>query len=148
VHLGACGDDDTRVAHYAWHQFIERYVEWCGFSFTHLRPEIFMQNMLGYGGESFIQKGVIRHYIGDARLSWVDVEDVGAAAAACLAQPEEHEALARFQNDARQVSPMSKDSLFTPLRLAAIQIPNRTIMLGVLRRRLSERRGANFGQRK
>ena len=28
VHLGACGDDDTRVDHYAWHQFIERYVEW------------------------------------------------------------------------------------------------------------------------
>jgi NAD(P)H dehydrogenase (quinone) len=52
VHLGACGDDDTRVAHYAWHQFIERYVEWCGFSFTHLRPEIFMQNLLGYGGAS------------------------------------------------------------------------------------------------
>lgn len=24
VHLGACGDDDTRVDHYAWHQFIER----------------------------------------------------------------------------------------------------------------------------
>jgi uncharacterized protein YbjT (DUF2867 family) len=90
VHLGACGDNDTRVAHYAWHQFIERYVEWCGFSFTHLRPEIFMQNMLGYGGESYIQKGVIRHYVGNARLSWVDVEDVGAAAAACLAEPEKH----------------------------------------------------------
>ena len=28
VHLGACGDDDTRVAHYGWHQFIERYIEW------------------------------------------------------------------------------------------------------------------------
>jgi NAD(P)H dehydrogenase (quinone) len=26
VHLGACGDDDTRVSHYAWHQFIERYI--------------------------------------------------------------------------------------------------------------------------
>ena len=25
VHLGACGDDDTRVDHYAWHQFIELY---------------------------------------------------------------------------------------------------------------------------
>ncbi len=24
IHLGACGDDDTRVAHYGWHQFIER----------------------------------------------------------------------------------------------------------------------------
>jgi NAD(P)H dehydrogenase (quinone) len=34
VHLGACGDNDTRVAHYAWHQFIERYIEWCGFSFN------------------------------------------------------------------------------------------------------------------
>jgi NAD(P)H dehydrogenase (quinone) len=63
VHLGACGDNDTRVAHYACHQFIERYIEWCGFSFTHLRPEFFMQNMLGYGGESYIQKGVIRHYM-------------------------------------------------------------------------------------
>jgi NAD(P)H dehydrogenase (quinone) len=24
VNLGACGNDDTRVAHYGWHQFIER----------------------------------------------------------------------------------------------------------------------------
>jgi NAD(P)H dehydrogenase (quinone) len=90
VHLGACGDNDTRVAHYGWHQFIERYVEWCGFSFTHLRPEIFMQNMLGYGGESFVQKGVIRHYIGKSRWSWVDIEDVAAVAAACLLDPEKH----------------------------------------------------------
>ena len=90
VHLGACGDNDTRVAHYAWHQFIERYIEWCGFQFTHLRPEIFMQNMLGYGGESYVQNGVIRHYIGNARLSWVDVEDVSAAAAACLLDPQKH----------------------------------------------------------
>jgi NAD(P)H dehydrogenase (quinone) len=90
VHLGACGDNDTRVAHYGWHQFIERYVEWSGFRFTHLRPEIFMQNMLGYGGESYVQKGVIRHYIGNARWSWVDIEDVSAVAAACLLDPEKH----------------------------------------------------------
>jgi NAD(P)H dehydrogenase (quinone) len=90
VHLGACGDNDTRVAHYGWHQFIERYVEWCGFSFTHLRPEIFMQNMLGYGGESFVQKGVIRHYIGKSRWSWVDIEDVAAVAAVSLLEPEKH----------------------------------------------------------
>jgi uncharacterized protein YbjT (DUF2867 family) len=78
------------VAHYAWHQFIERYVEWCGFKFTHLRPEIFMQNMLGYGGESYIKKGVIRHYIGKARLSWVDIEDIAEVAAACLLDPAKH----------------------------------------------------------
>jgi NAD(P)H dehydrogenase (quinone) len=49
-----------------------------------------MQNMLGYGGESYIQKGIIRHYVGGARLSWVDVEDVAAVAAACLLDPEKH----------------------------------------------------------
>jgi NAD(P)H dehydrogenase (quinone) len=42
VHLSAPGDDDTNVDHWGWHQFIERYIEWSGFSFTHLRPEIFM----------------------------------------------------------------------------------------------------------
>jgi len=35
------------LAHYGWHQFIERYIEWSGVTFTHLRPEIFMQNLLG-----------------------------------------------------------------------------------------------------
>ena len=90
VHLGACGDDDTRVAHYGWHQFIERYIEWSRIGFTHLRPEIFMQNLLGYGGESYVKHGVIRHYVGNARLSWVDCDDVAAVAAACLLDPERH----------------------------------------------------------
>ena len=90
VHLGACGDDDTRVAHYGWHQFIERYIASSGIIFTHLRPEIFMQNLLGYGGESYVNQGVIRHYVGGAKLSWVDCDDVAAVAAACLADPEAH----------------------------------------------------------
>lgn len=90
VHLGACGDDDTRVAHYGWHQFIERYIEWSGTAFTHLRPEIFMQNLLGYGGESYVKQGVIKHYVGAARLSWVDCDDVAAVAAVCLSHPEQH----------------------------------------------------------
>ena len=90
VHLGACGDDDTRVAHYGWHQFIERYIEGSGIPFVHLRPEIFMQNLLGYGGERYVNAGVIRHYVGDARLSWVDCEDVAAVASECLLNPTRH----------------------------------------------------------
>ena len=90
VHLGACGNDDTRIAHHAWHQFVERYIEWSGFSFTHLRPEGFMQNLLGYGGESYVKDGVIRHYVGAARLSWVDCDDVSAAAGAALLDPQKH----------------------------------------------------------
>ncbi len=90
VHLGACGRDDTTVAHWAWHQFVERYIEWRGFSFTHLRPETFMQNMLGYGGGKTIHNGVIHAFVKNARLSWVDVDDVAQVAAVALAHPEKH----------------------------------------------------------
>jgi NAD(P)H dehydrogenase (quinone) len=90
VHLGACGDDDTRVAHWGWQQFVERYIEWAGFSFTHLRPDIFMQNLLGYGGARAVNEGVIRHYVGGARISWVDTDDIAAVAAQCLLQPDDH----------------------------------------------------------
>lgn len=90
VHLGACGRDDTTVAHWAWHQLVERYIEWSGFSFTHLRPETFMQNLLSYGGTQVVRQGVIRQYTGDARLSWVDAEDVALAAAEALLHPARH----------------------------------------------------------
>ena len=90
VHLGACGADDTTVAHWAWHQLVERYVEWSGFSYTHLRPETFMQNVLSYGGRKAITDGVIQAYVEDARLSWVDVDDVAEVAALALAHPDRH----------------------------------------------------------
>ena len=90
VHLGACGRDDTTVAHWAWHQFVERYIEWCGFSFTHLRPETFMQNLLSYGGEKTIKHGIVNAFVKDARLSWVDIDDVAEVAALSLAHPEVH----------------------------------------------------------
>jgi uncharacterized protein YbjT (DUF2867 family) len=90
VHLGACGRDDTTVAHWAWHQLVERYIEWSGFTYTHLRPETFMQNMLGYGGRKTINDGTINAFVAGARLSWVDVDDVAAVAAVSLAQPERH----------------------------------------------------------
>lgn len=90
VHLGACGRDDTTVAHWAWHQLIERYIEWSGFSYTHLRPETFMQNLLSYGGKKAIEAGVIHAYVDNARLSWVDVEDVAQVAALALTHPELH----------------------------------------------------------
>ncbi|MBC5862932.1 SDR family oxidoreductase [Flavobacterium turcicum] len=90
VHLGACGPDDTSIGHWAWHQFVERYIEWCGFTFTHLRPQDFMQNLLAYGGKKAITNGILNHYVEDARLSWVDLEDVAQVAALSLLYPETH----------------------------------------------------------
>lgn len=90
VHLGACGRNDTTVAHWAWHQLVERYIEWCGFSFTHLRPETFMQNVLSYGGKKAIENGIIHAYVAGARLSWVDIGDIAEVAALALTNPEVH----------------------------------------------------------
>ena len=90
VHLGSPGNDDTRVAHYAWQQLVERYIEWSGIPYTHLRPQIYMQNLLGYGNTGIVRDGVIRQYVGGAQLSWVDCADVGSVAAASLAAPEKH----------------------------------------------------------
>jgi uncharacterized protein YbjT (DUF2867 family) len=90
VHLGACGRDDTTVGHWAWHQFVERYIEYCGFSYTHLRPEAFMQNLLSYDGTQAVKQGVIQQYTGDAPFSWVDGEDVALVAAKALLHPDKH----------------------------------------------------------
>jgi uncharacterized protein YbjT (DUF2867 family) len=90
VSLGANGDDDTRVAHYGWHQFIERYIESSSLEFVHLRPEMFMQNLFGFGGERCVHGGILRNYVGDTRLSWVDCEDVATVAVRCLLDPVQH----------------------------------------------------------
>ena len=91
VHLGACGGDDATVGHWVWHQLIERYIEWLGFTFTHIRPEQFMQNLLSYSGKPTIINGVIKQYFGDARLSWVDCEDVSVVSAISLRDAEAHQ---------------------------------------------------------
>jgi uncharacterized protein YbjT (DUF2867 family) len=59
------------------------------FSFTHLRPQDFMQNLLSYGGKKVIADGVSSLCFG-ARLSWVDVDNVAEVAALTLAFPELH----------------------------------------------------------
>ena len=90
VHMGAYATDDTTVAHLVWHQMIERYIEWSGIGYTHLRPNWFMQNLLGYGGENKRNTSVIPQYIGDAPVSWIDCDDIAKAAAAILRNPDAH----------------------------------------------------------
>ncbi|WP_394826948.1 NmrA family NAD(P)-binding protein [Pendulispora albinea] len=87
VHLGAWAKDDTTIVHLGWHQFVERYIAGLGFDFTHLRPNVFMQNILKF---SLGDDGIIRQFIGDAAVSWVDTDDVALAAASVLREPEKH----------------------------------------------------------
>jgi uncharacterized protein YbjT (DUF2867 family) len=62
---------------------IERDVEALGMSWTHLRPNHFMQNYHTVYRES-VRCGAIAFYTGAGRTSLVDARDVGAAAAVVL----------------------------------------------------------------
>ena len=124
VHLGACGRDDTTVGHWAWHQFVERHIEWLGFSFTHLRPEAFMQNLLSYDGTQAVNAGVIQQFTGDAPFSWVDGEDVAAVASQALQHPDKHAGKTyRLGYDAKsydEIAAIMSELLGQPFRYEAL----------------------------
>lgn len=102
VHIGASGAPTNEVAHWGWHQFIERYIEALGFSFTHLRPEAFMQNLFTFG---WLQQGRITNYIADASWSWVSCDDVALVAAETLRHPQRHQG---------QIYPLGYDAATMP----------------------------------
>ncbi|MEO0408778.1 MAG: NmrA family NAD(P)-binding protein [Cyanobacteria bacterium P01_A01_bin.135] len=89
VHIGASTAPTNEVAHWGWHQFIEAYIEKLGFSYTHLRPEAFMQNITG-PGYRWLEKDTIHHYVGDARWSWIDAEDLALVAAHALRESDRY----------------------------------------------------------
>ena len=62
---------------------VERDVETLGTTWTHLRPNFFMQNYHTVYRES-IRRGAIPFFTGAGRTSLVDARDVGAAAAVTL----------------------------------------------------------------
>ena len=87
VHLGASGSDEQPFAHLIWHAYVERYIEALGFGYTHLQPKTFMRNVL-----AVIRPGstVLRQFFGDARVAWIDPDDIAAVAEAALMDPAAH----------------------------------------------------------
>lgn len=67
----------------------EQILEWAGFRGTHLRvAAFFMENLLALYGRQIREVGQIRNSFGDFEPSWIASADVGAMAAALLAEPE------------------------------------------------------------
>lgn len=120
VHIGASGAPTNEVAHWGWHQFIERYIEALGFSFTHLRPEAFMQNLIGFG---WMNRGVITNYIDNARWSWIDCDDLALVAAETLRQCDHHAGktypLGYDTATMQEVAEILTDTVRKPFRLEA-----------------------------
>jgi uncharacterized protein YbjT (DUF2867 family) len=66
----------------------ERIFEWAGYGGTHLRvAAFFMENLLDLYGRQIRERGQIRNSFGDFEPSWIASSDVGAMAAAMLADP-------------------------------------------------------------
>lgn len=87
VHLGASGSDAQPYAHLIWHAYVERYIEALGFGYTHLQPKTYMRNVL-----AAIKPGstVLRQFFGNARVAWIDPDDIAAVAEAALMNPAAH----------------------------------------------------------
>jgi uncharacterized protein YbjT (DUF2867 family) len=69
-----------------WHRQIEQHLEQSGMAWTHLRPNMLMQNMRWFT-QTMVQQGAFYHSVGETKISHVDARDVAAVAALCLSQP-------------------------------------------------------------
>jgi uncharacterized protein YbjT (DUF2867 family) len=83
----ANGKSPVRFLRY--HAAVEQKIEDSGIAYTFLRPNLFMQGLLGFR-EPIARQGKFFAAIGDARISAVDVRDIAAVAAAALSK-EGHE---------------------------------------------------------
>jgi NAD(P)H dehydrogenase (quinone) len=96
VHLGAMAPADTDLPQFGWHIYIERYIEVSGIGWTHLAPNMFMQNLLGQNslwdvlGISGERDGSLYSFFGEGKIGWVDAIDIARVAAAILRSPQTH----------------------------------------------------------
>jgi uncharacterized protein YbjT (DUF2867 family) len=82
-------DIHSPVRFLRYHAAVEQHIRRSGMAYTFLRPNLFMQGLLGFSG-TIAGKGMFFAAIGDARISLVDTRDIAAVAAAALTE-EGHE---------------------------------------------------------
>src|SRR3990172_6979483 len=69
------------------HSPIEKAIESGSFSWTFLRPNSFMQNIVNYMANTIKAEGRFYSASGDAKISHVDVRDIAAVAVKSLTEP-------------------------------------------------------------
>ena len=86
VKLSAFGADaDAPEGFGRWHGQAENLLKTSGLRWTVLRPNFFMQNLLGQARQ-IASTGSIFQPVGDARASFIDVRDIAAVAARTLTE--------------------------------------------------------------
>ena len=86
--LHAASDSPVRFLRY--HAAVEQAIRDSGMSYTYLRPNLFMQGLLGFAG-TIVDTGKLFAPIGGSKISLVDIRDIAAVAFAALTAPG-HEA--------------------------------------------------------
>jgi uncharacterized protein YbjT (DUF2867 family) len=81
--LGARADSPVRFLRY--HAIVEQRVAELGLTHTFLRPNLYFQGLLDFAA-GIASQGQFGAPIGDARVSAIDVRDIGAVAAAVLSE--------------------------------------------------------------
>lgn len=76
---------DSPVRFLRYHAVVERALEASGMTWTHLRPNLYMQGLLLLA-RTIAESGTLYAPIGDARVSLVDVRDIAAVAARALTE--------------------------------------------------------------
>ena len=80
----ALGAGDFPKSFPMWHRRVEDKLKATKLAYCILRPNSFMQNILGYYAPSIRSQGVFYGSYGEARISYVDVRDVASVAAKAL----------------------------------------------------------------
>lgn len=85
VKLSVMGAGELSSPFQQWHRQIEEHLEQSGIAWTHLRPNMLMQN-IRWSAQTIAQTGSIYNCVGDTKISHVDARDVAAVATVCLTE--------------------------------------------------------------
>lgn len=80
----ALGAGDYGKSFPSWHRRVEDKLKTTGMSYTILRPNGFLQNIVAYNAPSIRAQGAFYAAMGDAKVSYLDVGDIAVVAAKAL----------------------------------------------------------------
>ncbi|HXZ12833.1 MAG TPA: SDR family oxidoreductase [Candidatus Sulfotelmatobacter sp.] len=81
----ALGAGDYPKSFPSWHRKVEDKLKTMGMSYTILRPNTFLQNIVAYQAPSIRSQGAFYSSMGGAKISYLDVGDIAVVAAKSLA---------------------------------------------------------------
>ena len=88
VNQGVFAADDATDSKYCWFALVEAYIEASGIAWTHLHPNVFLENMLSVSQPT---GGTFSTFWGENRVGYVALHDLAAVTAKVLRDgPERH----------------------------------------------------------